>query len=175
MSPVLAFASPGPLVFQLGPFALRWYGLLIALAVLSGLALATRLGKARGIAPGLIADLLPVLVLGAVVGARAYYVALEWRQYAGNWPEALAIWHGGIAIHGALLGGSLATIMLRSGCPGKTLAIKEKQREYRLVKSATGNVVSLPCRILPDFWNHWLPACIGKRGNESNHGPSHSS
>jgi len=109
--PALAFASPGPLVFQLGPFALRWYGLLIALAVLSGLALATRLGKARGIAPGLIADLLPVLVLGAVIGARTYYVALEWRQYADNWPEAFAIWHGGIAIHGALLGGSIATVL----------------------------------------------------------------
>ena len=107
----MAFASPGPLVFQLGPFALRWYGLFIAIAVLSGLGLATKLGKRRGIDPNLIADLLPVLVLGAVLGARTYYVLLEWRQYAGNWPEALAIWHGGIAIHGALLGGSLATVL----------------------------------------------------------------
>ena len=43
------FTSPGPLVFQLGPIALRWYGLLIAIAVLLGLSLATRLGRARGI------------------------------------------------------------------------------------------------------------------------------
>jgi phosphatidylglycerol:prolipoprotein diacylglycerol transferase len=95
----------------LGPFALRWYGLLIALAVLAGLALATRLGKARGIDPALIADLLPLLVLGAVIGARIYYVALEWRQYADNPLEALAIWRGGIAIHGALIGGALITIL----------------------------------------------------------------
>jgi phosphatidylglycerol:prolipoprotein diacylglycerol transferase len=105
------FTSPGPLVFQLGPFALRWYGLLIAVAVLLGLSLATRLGRARGIEPGLIADLLPVLVLGAVIGARLYYVALEWRQYSGNWLDAIAIWRGGIAIHGALLGGTLATVL----------------------------------------------------------------
>ncbi len=111
MTPLFAFTSPGPLVFQLGPFALRWYGLLIALAVLAGLALATRLGKARGIEPALIADLLPLLVLGAVVGARIYYVALEWRQYADNPMEALAIWRGGIAIHGALIGGVLTTIL----------------------------------------------------------------
>ena len=105
------FTSPGPLVFQLGPIALRWYGLLIAIAVLLGLSLATRLGRARGIEPSLIADLLPLLVLGAVLGARLYYVLLEWRQYGGNWLDALAIWRGGIAIHGALLGGSLAAVL----------------------------------------------------------------
>jgi len=99
-APMLAvFTSPGPLVFQLGPLALRWYGLLIATAVLLGLLLAMRLGRRRGIDPNLIADLLPVLVAGAVIGARAYYVALEWRQYQGHWLDALAIWRGGIAIH----------------------------------------------------------------------------
>ena len=105
------FTSPGPLVFQLGPFALRWYGLLIALAVLLGLLLATRLGKARGIEPALISDLLPLLVLGAVVGARTYYVLLEWRQYSGRWLEVFAVWQGGIAIHEALIGGTITLIL----------------------------------------------------------------
>jgi phosphatidylglycerol:prolipoprotein diacylglycerol transferase len=105
------FTSPGPLLFQLGPFSLRWYGLLIAIAVLLGLLLATRLGKQRGIEPALIADLLPILVLAAVIGARLYYVLFEWRQYQLNWLDALAIWRGGIAIHGALIGGSLAVIL----------------------------------------------------------------
>lgn len=94
----------------MGPLALRWYGLLIALAVLLGLALASRLARASGIDPVLVADLLPLLVLGAVIGARLYYVALEWRQYQGNWGEMIAIWRGGIAIHGALIGGILTTV-----------------------------------------------------------------
>jgi len=109
--PCAVFTSPGPLLFQLGPFALRWYGLLIALAVLAGLGLATRLGRERGIDPGLIADLLPLLVAGAVIGARTYYVLLEWRHYRAHWLDALAVWRGGIAIHGALLGGTLVTII----------------------------------------------------------------
>ena len=108
--PLAVFTSPGPLLFQLGPFSLRWYGLLIALAVLLGLVLATKLGKLRGIDPALIADLLPILVLAAVLGARIYYVLFEWRQYQLNWLDALAVWHGGIAIHGALLGGTAAVI-----------------------------------------------------------------
>jgi phosphatidylglycerol:prolipoprotein diacylglycerol transferase len=105
------FTSPGPLLFQLGPFSLRWYGLLIAVAVLLGLMLATRLGRQRGIEPAMIADLLPILVLAAVIAARLYYVVFEWRQYQLNWLDALAIWRGGIAIHGALIGGSLAVIL----------------------------------------------------------------
>jgi phosphatidylglycerol:prolipoprotein diacylglycerol transferase len=109
--PLALFTSPGPLLFQLGPFSLRWYGLLIAVAVLLGLMLATRLGKQRGIDPALIADLLPILVLAAVLGARIYYVLFEWRQYQFNWLDALAIWRGGIAIHGALIGGTLAVIV----------------------------------------------------------------
>ena len=109
--PLALFTSPGPLLFQLGPFSLRWYGLLIAVAVLLGLLLATRLGRQRGIDPVLISDLLPILVLAAVIGARTYYVLFEWRQYQLNWLDALAIWRGGIAIHGALIGGSIALVL----------------------------------------------------------------
>ncbi len=109
--PAAVFTSPGPLIFQLGPLAFRWYGLLIALAVLLGLSLSLQLARRQGIDPGLIVDLLPWLVLGSVVGARLYYVVFEWRQYQGNWADALAIWRGGIAIHGALIGGTLTLIL----------------------------------------------------------------
>ncbi len=108
-----AFTSPGPVLVQLGPFSLRWYGLLIATAVLLGLLLAMRLGRQRGVDPALIADLLPLLVLGAVIGARTYYVLLEWNhQFRGaSLLDLVAVWRGGIAIHGALLGGTLVTIL----------------------------------------------------------------
>ncbi len=109
--PVAVFTSPGPVLVELGPFALRWYGLLIAVAVLLGLALSSRLARRQGLDPALVIDLLPLLVLGAVVGARLYYVILEWRQYRDDWLEALAIWRGGIAIHGALIGGVLALVL----------------------------------------------------------------
>ncbi|MFM7314455.1 MAG: prolipoprotein diacylglyceryl transferase [Cyanobium sp.] len=107
------FTSPGPVLVQLGPFSLRWYGLLIATAVLFGLLLAMRLGRRRGVDPALIADLLPLLVLGAVIGARTYYVVLEWnRQFRGvGFLDLIAVWKGGIAIHGALIGGTLVTIL----------------------------------------------------------------
>ena len=105
------FTSPGPELFQLGPFTLRWYGLLIAAAVLIGLNLSSRLARSRNLDNGLISDLLPLLVLASVIGARVYYVAFEWRNYSDNWIKALAIWEGGIAIHGALIAGTLTLIL----------------------------------------------------------------
>ena len=104
------FTSPGPELLQLGPFVLRWYGLLIALAVLIGLNLSSWLAKQRQLEQGLISDLLPILVLSAVIGARIYYVTFEWRNYTTTPLKALAIWEGGIAIHGALIAGTLAVI-----------------------------------------------------------------
>ena len=105
------FTSPGPELFQLGPFILRWYGLLIAVAVLIGLNLSSWLARQRGLDANLVSDLLPILVLAAVIGARTYYVAFEWDSYQRSWWDVFAIWKGGIAIHGALLGGSLAVIL----------------------------------------------------------------
>ena len=104
------FTSPGPELLQLGPFSLRWYGLLIAIAVLIGLNLSSWLAKQRQLESGVISDLLPILVLAAVIGARIYYVSFEWHNYATTPWKAFAIWEGGIAIHGALLAGTLAVI-----------------------------------------------------------------
>ena len=106
------FQSPGPEIpLPLGPLTLRWYGLLIATAVLIGLYLSSWLAKQRKLENGLISDLLPLLVLFSVLGARIYYVAFEWRNYAGSPLKALAIWEGGIAIHGALIAGTLTLIL----------------------------------------------------------------
>ncbi|MFL0727750.1 MAG: prolipoprotein diacylglyceryl transferase, partial [Prochlorococcus sp.] len=51
------------------------------------------------------------LILAALIGARIYYVAFEWRIYSNDWWGILAIWNGGIAIHGALIAGTLAVVL----------------------------------------------------------------
>jgi phosphatidylglycerol---prolipoprotein diacylglyceryl transferase len=101
-------ASPGPMI---GNLPIRWYGLLIASAVLIGASLSTYLAKRRGVNPDLLSDLAIWLVVAAIPCARLYYVAFQWESYADRPAEILAIWHGGIAIHGAILGGILATLI----------------------------------------------------------------
>lgn len=96
---------------MMGPLPIRWYGFLIASAVLIGVSLSTYLAKRRGLNPDLISDLSIWLVIAAIPCARLYYVAFEWDQYANNLGEVFAIWHGGIAIHGAILGGIIAALI----------------------------------------------------------------
>ena len=76
--PLATFQSPGEFLPHTENWflPLRWYGLLIATAVLIGLNLSSRLAKLRHLENGLISDLLPVLVLFAVIGARLYYCLL---------------------------------------------------------------------------------------------------
>jgi phosphatidylglycerol---prolipoprotein diacylglyceryl transferase len=107
----LLFASPGPTIFQIGNFSLRWYGLLIASAVLIGVNLSIYLAKKRNIDGNSIGDLAIWLVLAAIPGARLYYVLFKWDYYSTHLNELASIWQGGIAIHGAILGGLLATII----------------------------------------------------------------
>jgi len=107
----LAFQSPGPILVKLGPLTVRWYGLLIATAVLVGVNLSQYLAKRRHINPDLLGDLAIWLVIGAIPAARLYYVLFEWSEYAQHPERIIAIWQGGIAIHGAILGGIVATLI----------------------------------------------------------------
>lgn len=105
------FASPGPILVQIGPLTLRWYGLLIASAVLIGVTLSQYLAKRRHINPDIIGDVAIWLVVGAIPAARLYYVLFEWANYTNNPGKIFAIWEGGIAIHGAILGGAIAALI----------------------------------------------------------------
>lgn len=105
------FTSPGPILIELGPFTLRWYGLLIASAVLIGVSLSRYLATRRHINPDIPGDLALWLVVAAIPSARLYYVLFEWQEYAQRPGDIIAIWKGGIAIHGAIIGGTLAALI----------------------------------------------------------------
>ncbi|MDI9637974.1 prolipoprotein diacylglyceryl transferase [Geitlerinema splendidum] len=105
------FASPGPILVEVGPIAIRWYGLLIATAVLVGVFLSQYLAQRRNVNPEFIGDLAIWLVVAAIPGARLYYVLFEWDNYVNNPAQILAIWRGGIAIHGAIIAGAIATLI----------------------------------------------------------------
>lgn len=105
------FTSPGPIAFEIGPFTIRWYGLLIASAVLLGVSLSQFLAQRRKVNPDVLGDLVIWLVIGALPMARLYYVLFEWQEYVQRPGDIIAIWKGGIAIHGAIIGGLIAALI----------------------------------------------------------------
>jgi phosphatidylglycerol:prolipoprotein diacylglycerol transferase len=79
--------------------------------VLIGVNLSQYLARRRRIDPELIADLAIWLVIAAIPSARLYYVLFQWQEYVNHPDQIIAIWKGGIAIHGAILGGLLAALI----------------------------------------------------------------
>lgn len=96
-----------PILVTIGPLALRWYGVLIALGVVAGSAWTLRAAKARGLDGGWVLDMAPWMVGAGIVGARLVYVLTSPSAYFGPGGDplrAFAVWEGGISIHGGVAG-----------------------------------------------------------------------
>ncbi|MDP2644547.1 MAG: prolipoprotein diacylglyceryl transferase [Desulfobacterales bacterium] len=100
-----------PVLIQIGPLVLRWYGVMIATACLTGLWLARKEAERKGIGREKIDDFFLYLMIGAIIGARIYYVAFgDLAQFWNHPLSVFAIWQGGLAIHGGILGGLLVAV-----------------------------------------------------------------
>ncbi|KMY20844.1 prolipoprotein diacylglyceryl transferase [Bacillus pumilus] len=100
-----------PIAFQLGPLSVHWYGVIIGVGALLGLWLALRECEKRGINKDTFIDLILFAIPIAIICARIYYVSFEWDYYQQHPNEIIKIWHGGIAIHGGLIGAVLTAIV----------------------------------------------------------------
>lgn len=106
------WSSPGAVAFEIGPFAVRWYGILMATAIVVGMWLAHRQARREGLPADDIVSAGQWAVLAGLVGARAYEVIFNWDYY-GQYPgKILAVWEGGLAIHGGLIVGPLVGVWL---------------------------------------------------------------
>lgn len=101
-----------PIAFSFGPIVVRWYGILIAGAVLIGTVLAMRESEKQGIDPDKFLNVIIISLPCAIIGARLYYVIFNWDYFSRNLTEIPATWHGGLAIHGGLIGALLAAYLL---------------------------------------------------------------
>jgi phosphatidylglycerol:prolipoprotein diacylglycerol transferase len=103
-----------PDLLHLGPLRVRWYGIMYLLGFLVGRVISRRLCK-RGFVrlnPDAIDDYLVALFAGMVLGARIVYMLVYYRaspEEPFKWWTPFAIWEGGLAFHGAVIGMVLAT------------------------------------------------------------------
>jgi phosphatidylglycerol:prolipoprotein diacylglycerol transferase len=98
-----------PVIVNFGHFMLRWYGVIVAVALAAGIGIATREAKRKGISSAVFGDAVLWGIVGGIVGARLFHVADHWEhEYAVEPIRMLYVWEGGLAIWGAVVGGLLA-------------------------------------------------------------------
>ena len=100
--------NPDPVIFSIGPLEIYWYGFLMSSAMLIGILLGQTIGKKYNIDKEKIFDLGVYLIVFGLLGARIYYLFLEYNYFLNNPLAIFKVWEGGLAIHGAIIGGLLA-------------------------------------------------------------------
>jgi phosphatidylglycerol:prolipoprotein diacylglycerol transferase len=112
---MITYPQIDPVIFRIGPLQPRWYGMMYLLGFLYTFRLLKKYARWIGFPSPEVADsVLATLVAGLIITARVVYVIFynfsETFSSASPWYEPVAIWHGGLAFHGGLLGTILAGV-----------------------------------------------------------------
>lgn len=94
-----------PVLFYIGSFPLRSYGLLVAAAFVLGLFLTRRRAGKCGLDPDMIIDMVFFVILASIAGARLTYVVAHWGYYATDIARAFKVWDGGLTLYGGVTAG----------------------------------------------------------------------
>jgi phosphatidylglycerol:prolipoprotein diacylglycerol transferase len=123
----LEFPAIDPVIFELGPFALRWYALAYIAGLILGwrhiLAIAPSIGSK--VPPDAIDDFLVWATLGIILGGRFGYVLFyQFGYFTDNPLQIFYVWQGGMSFHGGLLGVAVAGYLFcrKRGIPFLALA-----------------------------------------------------
>ena len=101
------------IAFTVGSIEVRWYGIIITLGIIAGFCYALYRSKHEGIKYDDVIDYAIWTVLIAVIGARVYYVLTTLGDgLYHSFYDVIAIWEGGIAIYGAVIGGAVAILIV---------------------------------------------------------------
>ncbi|MBX3009351.1 MAG: prolipoprotein diacylglyceryl transferase [Melioribacteraceae bacterium] len=104
-----------PDIFAIGPFVIRWYGLLFALSFMTGFQIMSVIFKKEQRSDTDLNDLVWYMILGTVLGARIGHCMFYNPAYYLNHPlEILQVWKGGLASHGAAIGIIIAILLFVS-------------------------------------------------------------
>ncbi len=96
------------IIVTLGPFTVYSYGLMLALAFIIGTYLAHKRAKAAGIRPDKVIDLIFYILVFSLIGARLFFVLVNFAYYKSHLLDALKVWEGGLVFYGGLIFGFAA-------------------------------------------------------------------
>lgn len=99
---------PNPILLEAGFISLHWYGLFVVSGILATLLVTVELAKKFNISSDKVYNAGFYIIIFGLIGARVYSVFLDLPYYLQNPLHIFAVWQGGLAIHGGLIGAGLA-------------------------------------------------------------------
>ncbi len=96
-----------PVLISLGPIDIYWYSITMLLAILAGSFLFLKTAKKDGYNEDFLTNLVFYGAIFGIIGARIYYVIFNLSYYLSNPFQIIAIWNGGLAVHGAIICGGI--------------------------------------------------------------------
>lgn len=104
--------NASPEIFEIGSFAVRWYGLFFAIGFLGGYYMVERMFKHEKTELKWLESLFMYMIIATIVGARLGHVIFYgWDYYSQHPFEIIKVWQGGLASHGGALGIFIALII----------------------------------------------------------------
>lgn len=100
-----------PYLFKIGNFELRIYSLMIIIGLLLTLYITRKKMEKMGYQQEYFENMIIVVFIAALLGARIYYVMFNWEYYKNDLLEIFKVWHGGLAIHGGVILGFVASVI----------------------------------------------------------------
>ena len=117
------YLSNVPKTIMIGNFGIAMYGIVIAVGMLLGLTVSSKIAAKTGQDPDTIWDLAASLLIFSIIGARIYYVIFMWDFYKNNPMEIINIRGGGLAIYGGIIAGVITLFVY----------CKRKKKKFALV------------------------------------------
>jgi len=134
-----------PILFQLGPITVRYYGLMYVIAIALGFFLVRQevRRKEMALSTDNLLDLLLWTVPLAILGARLYYVVFHWDYYGTRLLDIFKLWQGGLAIHGGVLAGILVVYFYSRYRQVKFWALTDALAPSLILGQAIGRIGNL--------------------------------
>ena len=108
---IIAFA-PDPVLVQLGPLSVYWYGIAYAVGLVAAYRLLVRQAPRFGQDPALIGNGIIVVAIAALLGGRLYHVVDQWDLYRDDLAKIVLPPYSGLGVYGGLITGTIAVVAL---------------------------------------------------------------
>lgn len=150
LSHIISFPGLGIGEFEINPVAFRlplpwvegghpimWYGIIIAIAMVTGFSVALGKSKWEGVKSDDIFDVAIFLIIFSILGARLYYVAMN-PSCVSSFLQIFAIWDGGLAIYGGIIAGALTLLVFSKIAKIKTTKLLDIASPGLIIGQAIG-------------------------------------